>query len=171
MDVATQLQPAPSSPPSNTSQEPHLYQREQGDVFVAHTEDGGGYSDNFAPIDVDIPVDVDMEGANLVLAPEEEEVEQAEPLNWNIALHRTILLHSTEEARISTLQLLMTVTFVDPDHSRVYGNALTNILDVLAGIPNHPVRDFGQTAETVCKAFCSMATRLALSTKVSVFPH
>lgn len=82
--------PPPSFPLSNAV---HQSPREQVDVFAARIEDRGGSGD-FAPIDVDISADVDIEGANLILAKVEEEVERIEPLNWTIVVRLLVLLSS-----------------------------------------------------------------------------
>ncbi|KAL4074141.1 hypothetical protein J3A83DRAFT_2683976 [Scleroderma citrinum] len=160
--------PSQHPPPSFPSvvHQPKISQKEQIDVSVVQMEEQGGSGD-FAPIDVDIPVDVDIEGANLILANVEEEVERVEPLNWTIVLHRVILTHNAEGSKISTFQLLMTVTWLDPGLAGLYNDALSVILDVLANIPNHPDRDFDRIAKTVCEAFCNMAATLATISTIS----
>lgn len=139
----------------------------QVDGFAVQLEDGEGISINTVPIDVDIPHDVEMEGSSIVLTPVVEEIEQQELLNWNIAMHRTILMHTVEGSRTSTLQLLMTVSFTGPDHANTYANALSKILDGLTNIPNHPFRNFDQTSKAVCEAFCDMVVGLAANSMLS----
>jgi len=69
----------------------HQSPREHVDVFTVQMEDRGGSGD-FAPIDVDISADVDIEGTNLILAKVEEEVERIEPLNWTIVVRLLVFL-------------------------------------------------------------------------------
>lgn len=128
---------------------------------------GEGIPDNPVPTDIDNPPDVEMEGTNMALTPLAEEIEQQEPLNWNIAMHRAILMHTVKGSRISTLQLLMTVSLTDPDHAKSHANALSEILDVLTSIPNHPNRNFGRTTKAVCEALCNMVVGLAMNSVLS----
>ncbi|KAI6046073.1 hypothetical protein EDC04DRAFT_3053491 [Pisolithus marmoratus] len=163
---SSQLAP-PSTPCNQLVQLAPVDPGQQIDGFSVQLEEGEGISDNAPPIDVDTPHDVEMEGTNTVLVPPADEIEQEELLNWNIAMHRAILMHTMEGSRTSTLQLLMTASFTDPDHAKTYANALSEILDVLSNIPNHPIRNFDQTAKTLCEAFCNMVTELAVNSMVS----
>ncbi|KAI6169382.1 hypothetical protein EDD17DRAFT_1518359 [Pisolithus thermaeus] len=157
----------PSTPGIQSAQSAPDDPSQQIDGFAVQLEDGEGISNNTLPIDVDTPHDVEMEGANVVLTPEVEEIEQRELLNWNIAMHRTILMHTVEGSRSSTLQLLMTVSFTGPDYAKTYADALSKILDVLTNIPNHSFRNFDQTSKAVCEAFCDMVAGLAANSMLS----
>ena len=77
----------PSFPLSNTVRQLHMSQRVQEDIFTTHMDGGSG---NFAPIDVDISADVDIEGANLIPAKIEVETERIEPLNWTVVVRLLI---------------------------------------------------------------------------------
>ena len=72
----------PPFPLSNAVHQLHMSQRVQEDIFTTHV-DGNGLG-NFAPIDVDI------EGANLILAKIEAETEWIEPLNWTVIVRLLI---------------------------------------------------------------------------------
>ena len=72
----------PPFPLSNTVRQLHMSQRVQEDIFTIRV-DGNG-SGNFTPIDVD------MEGANLILAKIKVETEQIKPLNWTVVVRLLI---------------------------------------------------------------------------------
>ncbi|KIJ67886.1 hypothetical protein HYDPIDRAFT_165675 [Hydnomerulius pinastri MD-312] len=156
----------PSPPPSSPDRQASSSQSFQQDVFAAQMDGGVGMDDFAPPIDVDVPNDVDMaDETNVAFTPStvEDEIEEGVLPNWNIVLHRTILMHALEGSKASTLQLLMCASLADEGQVESYGSALTRILDTLASILNHPDRDFGQLARLVCHAFCEMANLLAVN--------
>ncbi|KIJ18623.1 hypothetical protein PAXINDRAFT_110123 [Paxillus involutus ATCC 200175] len=154
-----------SSPLGSPTRQGSNSQNFQPDVFFAQMDDAGHIDDFAPPIDVDIPNDVDMvDEPNPAMAPSpvEEELAMVEALpNWNSVLHRTILIHVPEGSKVSTLQLLMSASIADTDQAQSYNAALTQILDILASIPNHPGRDFNHLATVICCALCETAKLLA----------
>ena len=73
----------PPFPLSNTVCQLHtMSQRVQEDIFTTHVDRNG--SGNFAPINVDI------EGSNLILAKIEVETERIKLLNWTVIVHLLI---------------------------------------------------------------------------------
>ncbi|KAF9227256.1 hypothetical protein BS17DRAFT_727311 [Gyrodon lividus] len=159
----------PSSPLASPTRQGSNSQNFQLDVFAAQM-DGGGSTDDFTPVDVDISNDVDMaDETNLAMIPstaEEGAAVVALP-NWNSVLHRTILIHVLEGSKMSTLQLLMSASIADADQAQSYSAALTRILDILASVPNHPGRDFSHLATVVCCALCEIAKLLAMNDLIS----
>ncbi|KIK97358.1 hypothetical protein PAXRUDRAFT_824987 [Paxillus rubicundulus Ve08.2h10] len=153
-----------SSPLGSPTRQGPTSQNFQPDVFFAQVDDAG-HSDDFPPVDVDIPNDVNMvDETNPATTPSpvEEEIANVGTLqDWNSVLHRTILTHILEGSKMSTLQLLMGASIADTDQAQSYSAALTQILDILASVPNHPGRDFNHLATAVCCALCETAKLLA----------
>ncbi|KAH7888599.1 hypothetical protein F5I97DRAFT_722725 [Phlebopus sp. FC_14] len=138
------------------------------DVFVAQVDDHIGMDVFASPTEVGVANgDVIMVDGTNPVTVDSDEIEEVEPLNWNLILHHAILMHLDKESQVSTLQLLMCASLSDEGQAKLYGHELSQILNILASIPNDPVQNFVQNATVISQAFCEIAGLLASNSLVS----
>ncbi|OAX42279.1 hypothetical protein K503DRAFT_766926 [Rhizopogon vinicolor AM-OR11-026] len=95
--------------------------------------------------------------------PVDEEIEGVAPHKWIMDLHRIVLLHIEPTCRMTTLQALLGVSLPTGPKSDAYTSACSRILDVLARVPSEDSLDWGNAAQTICRALIEMAVVLTAS--------